>query len=474
MFVSFAQNFEDVLLWRALKHIEKGFYVDIGAQHPEADSVSKAFYDHDWRGVHVEPIPHYASLIREHRPDEVVLEVALAEASGIITFYDIPDTGLSTADASIAEGHRQQGFGVQETTVPCIPLADIFDRYGDRDIHWLKIDVEGVELAVLKGWKASPVRPWIVVVESTLPNTQIETRDVWESQLLERGYTPVLFDGLNRYYVSELHPELKESLQYGPSIFDEFAFRLTDARPYTSLFRHELERVQQILDQERDRAQQLEAEWNAAEQQIATIEVHRVEQEQTFRQKLAQAQAHIRELEKQRQATISQIEILQIQLAQREQAVERERDRAQTLQSKWNTAREKNAALNKRATQARREANRLSQELTSVYSSLSWKFGAPLRLSKRAAKKVLRLLGVLPTPIVEPPVAQRQPESKAQRNASAPSGQPLKSLAANGIPAGQSAERSELTAELNQVSVATQQVYQRLMQARRQGNQNHD
>ena len=43
-FVSYAQNFEDVMLWRALKHVENGYYVDIGAQDPVFDSVSLAFY----------------------------------------------------------------------------------------------------------------------------------------------------------------------------------------------------------------------------------------------------------------------------------------------------------------------------------------------------------------------------------------------------------------------------------------------
>jgi hypothetical protein len=30
-FISYAQNYEDVILWRALRHVEKGFYVDVGA-----------------------------------------------------------------------------------------------------------------------------------------------------------------------------------------------------------------------------------------------------------------------------------------------------------------------------------------------------------------------------------------------------------------------------------------------------------
>ena len=56
-FVSYAQNFEDVMLWRALSHVDCGFYIDIGAHHPTIDSVSLAFYERGWTGIDVEPVP---------------------------------------------------------------------------------------------------------------------------------------------------------------------------------------------------------------------------------------------------------------------------------------------------------------------------------------------------------------------------------------------------------------------------------
>ena len=98
-FVSYAQNFEDVMLWRALKHVENGFYVDIGAQDPVVDSVSLAFYEHGWRGVHVEPTQQYADKLRVARPDEAVLQMAVGSGQGEVTFYEFADTGLSTADS---------------------------------------------------------------------------------------------------------------------------------------------------------------------------------------------------------------------------------------------------------------------------------------------------------------------------------------------------------------------------------------
>lgn len=57
---SYAQNFEDVILWRVLRHVERGTYIDLGAQDPVADSVSLAFYENGWRGLHVEPVSFYA------------------------------------------------------------------------------------------------------------------------------------------------------------------------------------------------------------------------------------------------------------------------------------------------------------------------------------------------------------------------------------------------------------------------------
>jgi hypothetical protein len=42
-FTSYAQNFEDVTLWRALRDVEAGFYVDVGAWDPDLDSVTRAF-----------------------------------------------------------------------------------------------------------------------------------------------------------------------------------------------------------------------------------------------------------------------------------------------------------------------------------------------------------------------------------------------------------------------------------------------
>src|SRR5664279_1896466 len=54
-FVSYAQNGEDVVLFRALGAVEGGRYVDVGANDPIFESVTYAFYLRGWSGITIDP-----------------------------------------------------------------------------------------------------------------------------------------------------------------------------------------------------------------------------------------------------------------------------------------------------------------------------------------------------------------------------------------------------------------------------------
>lgn len=129
---SYAQNFEDVILWRAVGHVPDGFYVDIGAQNPVIESVSMMFHEAGWDGVSVEPSPAYARAMRAARPGSRLEQAAVSRERGRATFHDIPDTGLSTLDADFAERHRRSGFRVNAVEVEVITLADLFKTLGGR------------------------------------------------------------------------------------------------------------------------------------------------------------------------------------------------------------------------------------------------------------------------------------------------------------------------------------------------------
>lgn len=72
--ISYAQNFEDVILWRVLMDVKDGFYIDVGANDPIEMSVTKWFYDQGWHGINMEPSEEYFRKICKARPRDINLQ----------------------------------------------------------------------------------------------------------------------------------------------------------------------------------------------------------------------------------------------------------------------------------------------------------------------------------------------------------------------------------------------------------------
>lgn len=223
-FISYSQNFEDVMLWRALKHVEHGFYVDIGAWSPDLDSVTRAFYERGWHGINIEPNPEFNRQLQERRPRDMNLRVAVGDREGVLTMNFLGNPGLSTLDDAIAEKHQQAGWNLDRQEVQVTTLSTLWQQHvpAGQDVHFLKVDVEGLEDAALRGNDWSRYRPWVVVVEATLPMSQVESYESWEPILLNANYRFTYADGLNRFYVADEHPELLPAFKYPPNVFDDF------------------------------------------------------------------------------------------------------------------------------------------------------------------------------------------------------------------------------------------------------------
>jgi FkbM family methyltransferase len=212
------------MLWRALKHVKNGFYIDVGAAWPDEHSVTKAFYDRGWRGINIEPnLIHFASL-REQRARDINLQVAVGESTDELIMSFVDNTGLSTFDEKIAFQYEASGFNISSRAVNVEPLSSICLSYipFGQDIHFLKIDIEGFEKQALLSHDWKNYRPWIVLVEATLPTTQQESFQGWEPILLEADYVFVYADGLNRFYLAKEQCELIDAFKYPPNVFDSF------------------------------------------------------------------------------------------------------------------------------------------------------------------------------------------------------------------------------------------------------------
>ncbi len=338
-FITYAQNGEDVLLWRALGHIPNGFYIDVGANDPELHSVTKAFYDAGWHGINVEPMPSYHAVFQTQRPRDINLAVACGAEEASITLFDVPSVnGWASTDAGVAQAHRAEGYTVAEVQVPLRTLSGICDEHVQGDIHFLKIDVEGFEGEVLRGMDFQRWRPWVLAIEATLPNSRVTNHEQWEALVTSQNYQFAYFDGLNRYYVAAEHAELLAALTVQPNVFDDYLpAALVQAW-------HGMELAQERSAAAEQRAWDAQARQEDAEQRSAAAEAE-----------AANLRAHAEALEHARAAAV-----------------------------------ERAVAAEDAAARADAWGRDLEHRLTAVYASSAWRITWPLRLVGGTARRVKR------------------------------------------------------------------------------------
>src|SRR5262249_42306816 len=153
-------------------------------------STTKLFSLRGWRGVNIEPNPHFFRLLCQSRPRDVNLQAAVSDRSGKAKYYEVIDSLTeSTLSPDRARAVRDSGRPVREEEIDTLPMAEILHRHvGDRPIDFMSIDVEGHERAVLSTADFTRWRPRVLIVEATEPNTNVPNHQKWEDLVTAAGY----------------------------------------------------------------------------------------------------------------------------------------------------------------------------------------------------------------------------------------------------------------------------------------------
>jgi FkbM family methyltransferase len=234
--ISFAQNFEDVMLWRIFRDQPNGFYVDVGAADPVRNSVTKWFYDLGWSGINIEPHPEFFKALQLQRARDTNLNCGVGAAKGEASFAELPLREWSSFDGNARSEAVARGETIVERITPILSLNDIFEHHGGgRTIDFLKIDVEGWERQVLSGLDLLRHRPTVLLIEATHQGSPEPNSADWEQILTVANYCPIYFDGLNKFYVPRDKIELARHFAVPPNVFD--AFTLADVHTLTAMLK---------------------------------------------------------------------------------------------------------------------------------------------------------------------------------------------------------------------------------------------
>lgn len=165
----YAEYGEDSIVNCLLHYKRDGFYVDVGAFHPKRLSSTYYFYKKQkWNGIVVEPNPRNCELFRSCRKRDIVVNRGAASISDRLNYYMFHDASQNTFSSDFKDDRLKEGMIVKdEKVIQVEPLAKIIEENlpPGRQIDYLNVDVEGLDLDVLKSNDWEKYRPSVITVE---------------------------------------------------------------------------------------------------------------------------------------------------------------------------------------------------------------------------------------------------------------------------------------------------------------------
>lgn len=211
---SYSQCGEDKIIEFILSYLgEKNIglsYLDIGCNDYRNLSNSYALYKKGIRGVLIDANPIYLDEIKIYRPEDIVLNCGIgAKNSKKMKFYILNTPGLDSFDLnSIKEAKRQTPWIeiVDEIEVPVYTLDEIYERYFASVPTIVSLDVEGLEMDILKSTNFEKYRPYIFIIETIKYREKISVtnkrNDIIEF-MLQNDYVEYAFTGVNSIFIDK-------------------------------------------------------------------------------------------------------------------------------------------------------------------------------------------------------------------------------------------------------------------------------
>ncbi len=168
--LSYSHEGEDMILAKFFSNKSSGFYIDIGAHHPQRFSNTYYFYLRGWRGINIDAMPNSMNIFKAIRPEDINIETPISERPETLTYYEFNEPALNSFCPTISQSRNGlKNYKIISTKkLQTKTLTEILNNYfpnNCQEIDFMTIDVEGFDLQVLKSNDWNKYRPKMVLVE---------------------------------------------------------------------------------------------------------------------------------------------------------------------------------------------------------------------------------------------------------------------------------------------------------------------
>jgi len=206
---SYSQAGEDAVLrfLFAEKKMKKISYLEIGTNNPISGNNTYLFYQNGSRGICVEADKTLIPQIARVRPQDKILNIGVAVSDEKeAEFYIFDCSGINTFDKEEAE--KRVAFGtykiIEKVKVPLININRLIKENFDQYPDLLSIDIEGLDLQVLKSLDYEKYPLPVICVETCIySEDHIRHKDQSIIEfLLDRGYEIYADTYINTIFVN--------------------------------------------------------------------------------------------------------------------------------------------------------------------------------------------------------------------------------------------------------------------------------
>ncbi len=183
---------------------KKTFFLDVGAFDGIGFSNTRLFFDNHWNGICIEPVTkNYKKLETLYRNTNIItVRAAATDFDGelVLNVATIPsekEWGSDVSSSSDETIQRWPDYIWTKETVPARTINSILNEHNIEFVTFVSIDVEGQEMAVLRGFNLQKYQPALLVVEYS---SQEEHRELTQ-HMRTWGYFPWIDNHQDIFFV---------------------------------------------------------------------------------------------------------------------------------------------------------------------------------------------------------------------------------------------------------------------------------
>ena len=169
--ISYSQCGEDLIVQYIfkLRGINMPSYIDIGANDSFFINNTAIFYKKGCRGINIEANPYLIDKLLKDRPEDINLNIGVGNKKGLLEFYIMNDSTLSSFSKDEYENYINTGkyHLVEKKDIDIRTIEFIINKYcGGIFPDFMSLDVEGMDFDILKSIDFNKSTPKVICVEA--------------------------------------------------------------------------------------------------------------------------------------------------------------------------------------------------------------------------------------------------------------------------------------------------------------------